>query len=65
VLDRLRRIIATKTMQSFCDVPHFSINMDVRLDTLFERGLHHNGSGTGLKILINDLIIKAAALARL
>jgi pyruvate dehydrogenase E2 component (dihydrolipoamide acetyltransferase) len=62
-IDRLRRIIATRTTHSFRDVPHFPITMDVRLDALLERRSHHNGGGAGPKVSINDLIVRASALA--
>jgi pyruvate dehydrogenase E2 component (dihydrolipoamide acetyltransferase) len=61
--DRLRRIIATRTTHSFRDVPHFPLTMDVQLGALLERRSHHNDGGAGPKVSINDLIVRASALA--
>jgi pyruvate dehydrogenase E2 component (dihydrolipoamide acetyltransferase) len=62
-VDRLRRIIATRMTEAIREVPQFPLHMDVRLDALFERRSRHNSRQAMPRISINDLVIKAAALA--
>jgi pyruvate dehydrogenase E2 component (dihydrolipoamide acetyltransferase) len=64
-LDGMRRTVARRMTESFRDVPHFPLNIDLEIDKLLEirKQLNAAGESQGAKISVNDLIIKAAALA--
>lgn len=64
-LDGMRRTVARRMTESFRDVPHFPLNIDLEIDKLLElrKQLNVVGETQGAKISVNDLIIKAAALA--
>jgi pyruvate dehydrogenase E2 component (dihydrolipoamide acetyltransferase) len=64
-LDLMRRTIAKRTTDSFRDVPHFPLIIDVELDALLKaRGeINKRFADSGVKISVNDMCIKAAALA--
>jgi pyruvate dehydrogenase E2 component (dihydrolipoamide acetyltransferase) len=64
-LDGMRRTIARRMTESFRDVPHFPLTVDIELDRLMAlRGqVNVVAEAQGAKISVNDLIIKAAALA--
>ena len=60
----MRQIIATRLTESARDIPHFNITVDAELDALLmvRKELNDN-EGTDYKISINDLIVKAVAVA--
>ncbi len=64
-LDGMRRTVARRMTESFRDVPHFPLNIDLEIDALLDlrKRLNVAGEAQGAKISVNDLIIKAAALA--
>lgn len=64
-LDGMRKTIAKRLSSSFRDVPHFPLNVDIEIDKLLEvrKQLNAQAEAMGGKISVNDLIIKAAALA--
>jgi pyruvate dehydrogenase E2 component (dihydrolipoamide acetyltransferase) len=64
-LDGMRRTVARRMTESFRDVPHFPLNIDLEIDKLLDirKQLNAAGESQGGKISVNDLIIKAAALA--
>jgi pyruvate dehydrogenase E2 component (dihydrolipoamide acetyltransferase) len=64
-LDGMRRTVARRMTESFRDVPHFPLNIDLEIDKLLElrKQLNVVGEATGTKVSVNDLVIKAAALA--
>lgn len=64
-LDGMRRTIARRMTESFRDVPHFPLNIDLEIDKLLElrKQLNVVGEKQGVKVSVNDLVIKAAALA--
>ena len=64
-LDGMRRTVARRMTESFRDVPHFPLNIDLEIDKLLElrKQLNVIAEAHGTKISVNDLIIKAAALA--
>ncbi len=64
-LDGMRRTIAKRLSDSFRDVPHFPLNVDIEIDKLLEvrKAINTQAEAMGGKISVNDLIIKAAALA--
>ena len=64
-LDLMRKTIARRMTDSFRDVPHFPLTIDVELDGLLKaRGeINKRFADKGVKISVNDMCIKAAALA--
>jgi pyruvate dehydrogenase E2 component (dihydrolipoamide acetyltransferase) len=64
-LDGMRRTIAKRLSESFRDVPHFPLNVDIEIDKLLDvrKQLNAQAESMGGKISVNDLIIKAVALA--
>ncbi len=64
-LDGMRRTIARRLTQSFRDVPHFPLTVDIEIDKLLEvrKSVNAQAETMGGKISVNDLIIKAVALA--
>ena len=63
-LDGMRRTVAKRLTESFMQVPHFPLNIDVSLDRLLDarRGINA-AAPDGVKISVNDMLIKASALA--
>ncbi len=64
-LSTMRRTIARRLTESKATVPHFYLTVDIRLDALLKlRGdLNHAIEAIGIKLSINDLLIKALGLA--
>jgi pyruvate dehydrogenase E2 component (dihydrolipoamide acetyltransferase) len=63
-LDGMRKTVAKRLTQSFMQVPHFPLNIDIMLDNLLEsRSAINAAAPKDVKISVNDLLIKAAALA--
>ena len=63
-LDGMRKTVAKRLTQSFMQVPHFPLNVDITLDNLLSsRAAINNAAREGVKVSVNDLLIKAAALA--
>ena len=64
-LSNMRRTIARRLTESKATVPHFYLTVDVRLDALLKlRGeLNASLQATGIKLSVNDLLIKALGLA--
>ncbi len=64
-LDLMRKTIAKRTTASFRDVPHFPLTIDLEIDALLKaRGdINKRFADNGVKISVNDMCIKAAALA--
>jgi pyruvate dehydrogenase E2 component (dihydrolipoamide acetyltransferase) len=64
-LDLMRKTIARRMSESFRDVPHFPLTIDIEIDRLLKaRGeINKRFADKGVKISVNDLCIKAAALA--
>jgi len=61
-LDGMRKTIARRMTDSFRDVPHFPLSVDIELDRLLEARSRINAV-LGIKVSVNDMIIKAAATA--
>ncbi len=64
-LDGMRKTVARRMTESFRDVPHFPLTVDLEIDALLAARVKINGllekqSG---KVSVNDLVIKAAAIA--
>ncbi len=64
-LDLMRKTIAKRMTDAFRDVPHFPLTIDIEIDALLKaRGeINKRFGDSGVKISVNDMCIKAAALA--
>ncbi|MCZ8079719.1 MAG: pyruvate dehydrogenase complex dihydrolipoamide acetyltransferase [Rhodobacteraceae bacterium] len=64
-LDGMRRTIAARLTEAKQTIPHFYLRRDVRLDNLmaFREQLNKQLESRGVKLSVNDFIIKASALA--
>jgi pyruvate dehydrogenase E2 component (dihydrolipoamide acetyltransferase) len=64
-LDGMRKVIARRLTDSFRDVPHFPLTIDLEIDGLLEARGRINAllDEDGVKVSVNDLVIKAAAMA--
>jgi pyruvate dehydrogenase E2 component (dihydrolipoamide acetyltransferase) len=61
----MRKVIARRMTESFRDIPHFPLTIDLEIDRLLDARVRINGAleKQGVKISVNDLIIKACAAA--
>ena len=60
----MRRTIARRLTASKQNVPHFYLTVDMELDTLLEVRKQINANAPeGVKVSVNDFVIKAAAMA--
>jgi pyruvate dehydrogenase E2 component (dihydrolipoamide acetyltransferase) len=63
-LSNMRKTIARRLTDSFRDVPHFPLTIDLEIDRLLEARQRINGLlGNDVRVSVNDIIIRAAALA--
>ncbi len=64
-LDGMRKIIAARLTEAKSTIPHFYLRRDIQLDALmaFRAQLNNSVGARGIKLSINDFIIKACALA--
>jgi pyruvate dehydrogenase E2 component (dihydrolipoamide acetyltransferase) len=64
-LDGMKKTIARRMTDSFRDVPHFPLTIDIELDALLAARARINGvlEKDGVKVSVNDMLIKAAATA--
>lgn len=63
-LDGMRKTVAKRLTQSFMQVPHFPLNVDIALDELLAFRARINAAAPeGVKVSVNDMLIKASALA--
>ncbi len=64
-LNGMRKIIATRLTQAKQSIPHFYLRRDIKLDALlaFRANLNAQLAARGVKLSVNDFIIKACALA--
>lgn len=64
-LDGMRRIIAARLTEAKQTIPHFYLRRDIRMDRLIRLRSEVNNTlaERGIKLSINDFIIKAGALA--
>ena len=58
-----RRVIAQRLAEAKRSVPHFYLTIDCEVDALLAARTQANEMVAGLKLSVNDLVIKAAALA--
>ncbi len=64
-LDGMKKTIARRMTDSFRDVPHFPLTIDIEIDALLAARAKLNAllEKDGVKASVNDLLIKAAAVA--
>ncbi|MDP1989165.1 2-oxo acid dehydrogenase subunit E2, partial [Phenylobacterium sp.] len=64
-LDGMRKTVARRMTDSFRDVPHFPLTIDLEIDRLLEgRGrINRMLEKDGVKVSVNDIILKACAVA--
>jgi pyruvate dehydrogenase E2 component (dihydrolipoamide acetyltransferase) len=64
-LDGMRKTIAARLTEAKQSIPHFYLRRDIRLDALmaFRAQVNAQMAPRGIKISVNDFIIKACALA--
>ena len=64
-LDGMRKAIARRLTDSFRDVPHFPLTIDCDIDGLLASRVKVNAllEKDGVKVSVNDFIIKASAMA--
>nr|WP_252737403.1 pyruvate dehydrogenase complex dihydrolipoamide acetyltransferase [Citreicella sp. C3M06] len=64
-LDGMRRTVASRLTEAKQTIPHFYLRRDIKLDALlkFRSQLNKQLEGRGVKLSVNDFIIKACALA--
>ncbi len=62
--DNITKISAKRLSESFRDIPHFPLNVDCRLDALLKFRKEINAkTPEGVKLSVNDILIKASGLA--
>jgi len=63
-LDGMRRIIAKRLTESARDIPHFPLHIDCEVDDLLAMRKELNAQAPeGVKISVNDMLIRACAIA--
>ena len=64
-LDGMRKVIAARLSEAKQTIPHFYLRRDIQLDALlkFRAQLNTQLAGRGVKLSVNDFIIKAVAIA--
>jgi pyruvate dehydrogenase E2 component (dihydrolipoamide acetyltransferase) len=58
----VRKVIARRMIESKQTIPHFYLTLDCRIDALLEARKQLNGVSEKIRVSVNDLIIKAAAM---
>ena len=64
-LDGMRKTVARRMTEAFRDVPHFPLSIDLEIDGLLAARAKVNQllEAEGVKVSVNDVLIKAAAIA--
>jgi len=64
-LDGVRKVTARRLTQSFMQVPHFPLTIDLEIDHLLSARVRINeaAAASGTKVTVNDMLIKACAMA--
>tara|TARA_B100000029_G_C17580844_1_gene959620 strand:- start:744 stop:1994 length:1251 start_codon:yes stop_codon:yes gene_type:complete len=60
----MRKIIAQRTYETKKNIPHFYLTIESNVDKLLKLREHINKNQTDIKISINDILVKALALAQ-
>lgn len=61
-LSTMRKVIAQRMLESKTQVPHFYLTMDCELDELLKIRKALNAAQEGVKISVNDFVIRACAM---
>jgi len=59
----MRKVIARRLTEAKRDVPHFYLTVDCEIDSLLKARAELNGRFDGVKLSVNDFIVRAVALA--
>jgi pyruvate dehydrogenase E2 component (dihydrolipoamide acetyltransferase) len=63
-LDNMRKTIARRLTQAMQEIPHFYLSIDCELDELLKvRKVLNEQAKDGVKLSVNDFLVRAAALA--
>lgn len=62
-MTNIRKVIAKRLTESKQNIPHFYLTVDCCMDALLKMRAEINAIQTDVKISVNDLVIKACALA--
>ncbi len=64
-LDGMRRTVASRLTEAKQTIPHFYLRRNVQIDTLlsFRSDLNQQLEGRGIKLSVNDFVIKSCAIA--
>jgi pyruvate dehydrogenase E2 component (dihydrolipoamide acetyltransferase) len=64
-LDGMKKTIARRMSASFREAPHFPLSIDIEIDALLAARTKVNAAleKEGVKVSVNDMVIKAAAIA--
>ena len=64
-LTNIRKVIAQRLLQSKTQIPHYYLTQEVNVDALMKlrAELNTRSAADGVKLSVNDFIVKAAALA--
>jgi pyruvate dehydrogenase E2 component (dihydrolipoyllysine-residue acetyltransferase) len=64
-LDMMRKTIARRMTESFRDIPHFPLTIDLDIDQLLKAraDINKRFGDSGVKVSVNDFVIRASALA--
>jgi pyruvate dehydrogenase E2 component (dihydrolipoamide acetyltransferase) len=64
-LDGMKKTVARRMTDSFRDIPHFPLTIDLEIDGLLATRASINKllAGDGTKVSVNDMVIKAAGVA--
>ena len=64
-ISRMRRAIANGTIKSWATTPHFFVTIEIAMDEFLSlrKQLNADLESEGIKLSVNDLIVKAVALA--
>ena len=64
-LDGMKKTIARRMTDSFRDVPHFPLTVDIEIDALLaaRAKINEGLAASGVRVSVNDMVIKAAASA--
>lgn len=64
-LNMMRKTVARRLSESFRDIPHFPLTIDLEIDALLSARAKINKSleKQGVKVSVNDLVMKACAIA--
>ena len=62
-LSPMRRVIAQRLQASYQTSPHFRVNTEIQLDGALALRAQINAAVPGVKVSVNDLVVKAVGLA--